>query len=119
MLWRRANRSRLQPDQIKDSNAVAATGSGSWPMVRGDPEAVRVMASDTSDQRKTNLKAVGTGSAVSPVYLLCLSAQSWRQDRSVDLPPFDGLKHSRLLSGFVCRPRLLWSFISKERVWSS
>jgi hypothetical protein len=35
---------------------------------------------------------VGTGSAVSPVYLLCLSAQSWRQDRSVDLPPFDGLK---------------------------
>ena len=51
MLWRRANRSRLQPDQIKDSNAVATTGSGSWPMVRGDPEAVRVMASDTSDQR--------------------------------------------------------------------
>jgi hypothetical protein len=34
MLWRRANRSRLQPDQIKDSNAIATTGSGSWPKAR-------------------------------------------------------------------------------------
>ena len=34
MLWRRASRSRLQPDQIKDSNAVATTGSGSWPKAR-------------------------------------------------------------------------------------
>jgi hypothetical protein len=44
------------------------------PLRRSDPEFVRVTASDTSDQRTTIV--VGTGSAVSPVYL-CLSARSW------------------------------------------
>src|ERR1700676_352199 len=37
MWWRRASRSRLQPDQIKDSNAVATTGSVMPPDQSPDP----------------------------------------------------------------------------------
>jgi hypothetical protein len=45
------------------------------------------------------LIAVGTGSAVSPLNF-CLSAQGYRQDRSDDHATLDGLKLSRLSSGF-------------------
>jgi hypothetical protein len=44
---------------------------------------------------------VGTGSAVSPVITLCLSAQGYRQDRSDDHATLDGIKLSRLSSGLV------------------
>jgi hypothetical protein len=61
-------------------------------------EVVRLTATETPDQR--NHQLVGTGSAVSPI-IRCLSAQGYRQDRSDDHATLDGLKLSRLSSGFV------------------
>ena len=62
--------------------------------------------------RRTN-NVVGTGSAVSPRYLLLVFAGSW-QDRSDDHVTLNGLKLFRLSSGLVQRPCLLWSFIVQE-----
>jgi hypothetical protein len=70
--------------------------------------------SDTSDQRN-HLESGRDRQCGEPRLSPLLICASWRQDRSVDLPPFDGLKHSRLLSGFVYRPRLLLSLIWSRR----
>jgi hypothetical protein len=69
------------------------------PLRRSVPEAVRVVASNTSDER--DHKVVGTGSAVSPVSSsACLRKVGAKTDPTI-LPPFDGLKRFRLLSGLV------------------